>query len=81
MTQLSHSGADPIQMVEELHLWRSDTNRPVRAENHKVAGAGLGLSTVKSIVQVHSAEMELSHSELGGLAISNLFARGTSGSG
>jgi K+-sensing histidine kinase KdpD len=40
-----------------------------RAADTNTGGAGLGLSIVKSIAQIHSARVELGESDLGGLAI------------
>jgi len=40
-----------------------------RAADTNSRGAGLGLSIVKSITQIHSAQVELGESDLGGLAI------------
>ncbi len=79
-----YEGNDIVIRVEDSgkglspELQAQIVNRFVRLGNHKVAGAGLGLSIVRSIAEVHSATMELSHSELGGLAISIRFARGAS---
>jgi two-component system sensor histidine kinase QseC len=74
-----YEGDDIVIRVEDSgeglssELQTQIVNRFVRAGNHKVAGAGLGLSIVRSIAEVHSATMALSHSELGGLAISIRF--------
>ena len=40
-----------------------------RAADTNTQGAGLGLSIAKSIAQIHSAQVELGESDLGGLAI------------
>jgi two-component system sensor histidine kinase QseC len=40
-----------------------------RVGDTNTAGAGLGLSIVKSIAQIHSARIELDESELGGLVV------------
>ena len=44
-----------------------------RAGDINVSGAGLGLSIVKSIAQIHSAQIELGESDLGGLTVSVRF--------
>jgi signal transduction histidine kinase len=44
-----------------------------RAGNTNRAGAGLGLSIVKTIAQSHSARVELSESKLGGLCVTVRF--------
>lgn len=40
-----------------------------RAGDTNVSGAGLGLSIVRSIAQIHSAQIEMGESDLGGLAV------------
>jgi signal transduction histidine kinase len=47
-----------------------------RAANTNSHGAGLGLSIVKSIAQIHSAQVELGESDLGGLSIKIRFDLG-----
>ena len=47
-----------------------------RAGDTNIDGAGLGLSIVKTIAQGHSASIELSQSELGGLCVSVRFQLG-----
>jgi len=49
-----------------------------RAADTNSRGAGLGLSIVKSIAQIHSAQVELGESDLGGLAIKVRFDLGSS---
>ncbi len=44
-----------------------------RAGDTNASGAGLGLSIVKSIAQIHSAQIELGESDLGGLTVSVRF--------
>jgi two-component system sensor histidine kinase QseC len=48
-----------------------------RAAGTNTGGAGLGLSIVKSIAQIHSARIELGESDLGGLAIRIRFELGS----
>jgi two-component system OmpR family sensor kinase len=45
-----------------------------RAADTNTAGAGLGLSIVKTIADIHGADLELAESELGGLAVRIRFA-------
>ena len=47
-----------------------------RAADTNTRGAGLGLSIVKSIAKIHSAQIELGESDLGGLAIRIRFQLG-----
>jgi K+-sensing histidine kinase KdpD len=47
-----------------------------RAADTNTRGAGLGLSIVNSIAQIHSAQVELGESDLGGLAIKIRFDLG-----
>jgi two-component system sensor histidine kinase QseC len=47
-----------------------------RAADTNSRGAGLGLSIVKSIAQIHSAQVELGESDLGGLSIKIRFDLG-----
>jgi len=51
------------------------TGRFYRAGNTGATGAGLGLSIVKTIADLHSATMQLTRSELGGLSVSIRFLR------
>ncbi len=44
-----------------------------RAGDTNASGAGLGLSIAKSIAQIHSAQIELGESDLGGLTVSVRF--------
>jgi two-component system sensor histidine kinase QseC len=46
-----------------------------RAGDTNIPGAGLGLSIVKSIAQIHSAQIEMGESELGGLVVKVRFDR------
>ena len=48
-----------------------------RAADTNTRGAGLGLSIVNSIAQIHSAQVELGESDLGGLAIKIRFDLGS----
>ena len=58
----SGDGLDPGEHEKVL-------GRFYRAANTNSRGAGLGLSIVKSIAQIHSAQVELGESDLGGLSI------------
>ena len=58
----SGAGLDAEQRAQALE-------RFYRAADTNTAGAGLGLSIVKTIADIHDAELELAESELGGLAI------------
>ena len=58
----SGAGLDPGEHEKVL-------GRFYRAADTNSRGAGLGLSIVKSIAQIHSAQVELGESDLGGLAI------------
>ena len=51
---------DPEQLFERLY--RAD-----RSRNRVLGGAGLGLAIVKSLTQAHTAEVNNSHSSMGGL--------------
>ena len=56
-------------------LRTSVVDRFVRAEGTKETGAGLGLSIVKSITEIHEASMFLGDSRLGGLSVQIAFHR------
>jgi len=65
----SGAGLDPGEHEKVL-------GRFYRAADTNTRGAGLGLSIVKSIAQIHSAQIELGESDLGGLAIRIRFELG-----
>ena len=65
----SGAGLDPDEHEKVL-------GRFYRAADTNTRGAGLGLSIVKSIAQIHSAQIELGESDLGGLAIRVRFELG-----
>jgi len=58
----SGAGLDAEQRAQALE-------RFYRAADTNTAGAGLGLSIVKTIADIHDAGLELAESELGGLAV------------
>jgi signal transduction histidine kinase len=58
----SGAGLDAEQRAQALE-------RFYRAADTNTAGAGLGLSIVKTIADIHDAGLELAQSELGGLAV------------
>jgi len=58
----SGAGLDPDEHEKVL-------GRFYRAADTNTCGVGLGLSIVKSIAQIHSAQIELGEFDLGGLAI------------
>jgi len=65
----SGAGLDPDEHEKVL-------GRFYRAADTNTRGAGLGLSIVKSIAQIHSAQIELGESDLGGLVIRIRFELG-----
>jgi two-component system sensor histidine kinase QseC len=65
----SGAGLDPGEHEKVL-------GRFYRAADTNSRGAGLGLSIVKSIAQIHSAQVELGESDLGGLSIKVRFESG-----
>ena len=65
----SGAGLDPGEHEKVL-------GRFYRTADTNTRGAGLGLSIVKSIAQIHSAQIELGESDLGGLAIRVRFELG-----
>ncbi len=65
----SGAGLDPSEHEKVL-------GRFYRAADTNTRGVGLGLSIVKSIAKIHSAQIELGESDLGGLAIRVRFELG-----
>jgi two-component system sensor histidine kinase QseC len=65
----SGAGLDPSEHEKVL-------GRFYRAADTNTRGAGLGLSIVKSIAHIHSAQVELGESDLGGLALRIRFELG-----
>jgi len=77
-----HDGADLVLAVDDSGVGLDAEQRDkvlgrfYRAGDTNSAGAGLGLSIVKSIAQIHDARLELNESELGGLGVTVRFPIG-----
>jgi len=56
-------------MIADLDAAYARERRFVSAADTNSSGAGLGLSIVKSVAQIHDARVVLSESDLGGLCV------------
>lgn len=83
--EVSERETDILVVVEDSGNGVAQSNREkifdrfVRIENAKsnksIIGCGLGLSIVKHIVELHSADIKLEQSQLGGLKVEVLFPK------